>query len=68
MFRATGLPGWMRFEGNWPATAAPGMPAVAAPEAETQVLGQQLQALQSQIQAIQTRLDELRGSPQGTSE
>ena len=52
-FRATGMPGWMR----WGT-----VPPAAAPEAEQRILENQAAQLQAQLDAIKTRLDEITGS------
>jgi len=53
-YRATGLPGWMRF--GWVAQAAP----VASPsDAERSMLQGQAEMLQQQLDAIRQRLDAL---------
>lgn len=49
-FRATGMPGWMRWGGA---------PGVAAPETEQRSLENQAALLQSQLDAIKARLDAL---------
>lgn len=53
-FRATGLPGWMRFGGfGTPFAVTPGA------DAEKQMLREQAQALQSQIDTINMRLNSM---------
>ncbi len=60
MFRATGLPRWMRSGGN----AAPyGYPAPYQkpdPEMEEQELKNQVEALQSELDSIRKQLDEIK--------
>ncbi len=59
IFRATGLPGWMRFGG----VAAPyGYPATeqkADPELEKQALNRQVEYLQNELDSIRRRLEEI---------
>jgi len=58
MFRATGLPGWMRAGGSG---VAP--PAQVSPLAvEKQYLQDQVETLQSQLDAVKKRLDEFQTS------
>jgi len=55
-FRATGMPGWMR----WGAA-----PPAAAPEAEQRILENQAAQLQAQLDSIKARLDALSGQASG---
>ncbi len=52
MFRATGLPGWMRFGGGAPI-------AELTPEAEKDSLKAQSEALESQLDEVRKRLAEI---------
>jgi hypothetical protein len=52
MFRATGLPGWMRFGGGDPV-------AELTPEAEKDFLKAQSEALESQLDEVRKRLAEI---------
>ncbi|MBN1518314.1 DUF5320 domain-containing protein [Candidatus Sumerlaeota bacterium] len=56
MFRATGMPGWMRFGGGY---AAPMATPSMDPEMEKQALKNQADALQSELELIQKRLAEM---------
>jgi hypothetical protein len=53
-FKATGVPGWMRFgRGGAPFVAAPGA------DAEKQMLSEQARALQDQLDTIKMRLNSM---------
>jgi len=57
-FRATGLPGWMRFGRFASPYAKPD------PEAEKQALKSQAEALQSELDLINARLGEMENGPE----
>ena len=57
---ATGMPGWMRAGAGVPQGVPSYMAPVApAPEAERQILENQLTVLQAQLDAVRKRLDEV---------
>ena len=59
MFRATGLPGWMRYGGNSPVYGNPVSYRNSDPGMEKRALKSQADALQSEIELIQKRLNEI---------
>jgi hypothetical protein len=54
-FRATGIPGWMRYGG------AAARPAFASPAVEQQHLTWQAESLERELEAIKARLAEISG-------
>ncbi|MGC8642060.1 MAG: DUF5320 domain-containing protein [Isosphaeraceae bacterium] len=58
MFRATGLPGWMRSGGSPAPAETPTPPQKPSPESEKQSLQNQIAALQSELALIKNRLAE----------
>ena len=58
MFRATGMPGWMRF-GAGAGAGTFGPPAEPTPEAERNFLKLQSDALQAQLDEVRKRIEEL---------
>jgi hypothetical protein len=68
MFRATGLPGWMRFGGGGLAFGGANYGASVAaptPEGERNFLKDRAEVLQTQLDEIKKRLEELEAQETG---